>query len=113
MGQFETLISFTIPRVICHTRPMPKRSSSDPSEIAGRIVRETTGDATSEERIQAELVKLKQRLSDEELRKLAGAILGSKGGQKGGKARAKTLTPEQRSDIARTAAEARWKKKSD
>lgn len=32
-------------------------------------------------------------------------------GQKGGKARAKKLTKEQRSDIARLAAEARWKKK--
>lgn len=34
----------------------------------------------------------------------------TKAGQKGGPARAKTLTPEQRSDIARTAAAARWKK---
>ena len=32
------------------------------------------------------------------------------GGLKGGKARAKALTPEQRADIARLAAEARWKK---
>ena len=36
-----------------------------------------------------------------------------KGGKKGGKVRAKTLTPEQRSDIARAAALARWKKYSD
>lgn len=33
-----------------------------------------------------------------------------KGGLKGGKARAKALTPEQRSEIARLAAQARWKK---
>ena len=33
-----------------------------------------------------------------------------KGGLKGGKARAKMLTPEERSEIARTAAAARWKK---
>ena len=33
-----------------------------------------------------------------------------KGGLKGGKARADTLTDEQRSEIARTAAQARWKK---
>jgi hypothetical protein len=33
-----------------------------------------------------------------------------KGGKKGGKARAKKLTPEQRSEIARIAAQARWKK---
>jgi hypothetical protein len=33
---------------------------------------------------------------------------GRKGGQKGGKARAAKLAPEQRSEIARRAAEARW-----
>ncbi|MET4337047.1 MULTISPECIES: RNA-binding protein [unclassified Bradyrhizobium] len=31
-------------------------------------------------------------------------------GRRGGKARAAALTPEQRSEIARAAAEARWKK---
>lgn len=36
---------------------------------------------------------------------------GRKGGLIGGKARAKILTPEQRSEIARVAAMARWKKK--
>jgi hypothetical protein len=34
-------------------------------------------------------------------------------GKRGGKARAKSLTPEQRSEIARIAAEARWKKSDD
>jgi len=34
----------------------------------------------------------------------------SKGGKKGGKARAAKLTPEQRQEIARRAAQARWKK---
>ena len=33
-----------------------------------------------------------------------------KGGEKGGKARAEKLTAERRSEIARLAAEARWKK---
>lgn len=33
-----------------------------------------------------------------------------RGGIAGGSARAKSLTPEQRSEIARIAAEARWKK---
>jgi hypothetical protein len=33
-----------------------------------------------------------------------------KGGQKGGRARAARLTDEQRSEIARVAAQARWKK---
>jgi hypothetical protein len=34
----------------------------------------------------------------------------SRGGKKGGVARAATLTPDQRSEIARAAASARWKK---
>jgi hypothetical protein len=32
-------------------------------------------------------------------------------GQRGGKARAKSLTPHQREEIARAAAQARWKRK--
>jgi hypothetical protein len=37
--------------------------------------------------------------------------LGRLGGLKGGKARAKKLTPERRREIARIAASARWRKK--
>jgi hypothetical protein len=37
------------------------------------------------------------------------AALGRLGGKKGGAARAKALTPEQRREIARKAAAARWK----
>lgn len=37
--------------------------------------------------------------------------IGRKGGLKGGKARAATLTPEQRKEIAQRAARARWAKK--
>ncbi len=37
--------------------------------------------------------------------------LGRKGGLNGGKARAEKLTPEKRSEIARVAASARWRKK--
>jgi len=36
--------------------------------------------------------------------------LGRKGGIKGGKARANKLTPERRKEIAKKAAEKRWKK---
>ena len=39
--------------------------------------------------------------------------LGRKGGLKGGPARAKKLTPEQRSNIARKAANARWNKRDN
>jgi hypothetical protein len=38
-------------------------------------------------------------------------VKGRAGGKKGGKSRAQTLSPGQRSEIAKIAAEARWKKK--
>jgi hypothetical protein len=41
----------------------------------------------------------------------AAVALGRLGGAKGGKARAAALTPEQRSEIAKKAAAARWAKK--
>jgi hypothetical protein len=41
----------------------------------------------------------------------AAVALGRLGGKKGGEARAKKLTPEQRREIAKRAAEARWRKK--
>ena len=40
----------------------------------------------------------------------AAVALGRQGGLKGGKARAKKLTPEQRKAIAQRAAQARWGK---
>ena len=40
----------------------------------------------------------------------AAVELGRLGGKKGGKARANSLTPEQRSEIAKRAAAARWSK---
>jgi hypothetical protein len=42
----------------------------------------------------------------------AAVSLGRRGGLKGGKARAEKLTPEQRSAIARKAAQGRWGKGS-
>jgi hypothetical protein len=44
---------------------------------------------------------------------LAAALLGRKGGLKGGPARAAKLTPERRSEIARIAAAKRWGKHVD
>lgn len=41
----------------------------------------------------------------------AAVALGKLGGRKGGKARAKNMTPEERSEAARKAAKARWAKK--
>lgn len=70
----------------------PKRPK-DPNQLAKMIADMAVGDLPKEEITVSE----GQR----------------KGGLKGGKARANALTPEQRAEIARTAAEARWKKSED
>ena len=49
--------------------------------------------------------------SIEDTRNPHAVALGRLGGKKGGKARAAKLTPEQRSEISRKAARARWEKK--
>jgi hypothetical protein len=46
-----------------------------------------------------------------DLIKLAASAMGRKGGLKGGKARAKKLSPKRRKEIAQNAAAARWKSK--
>jgi len=45
-----------------------------------------------------------------DLIKLAASAMGRKGGLKGGKARAKSLSAKRRSEIAKKAAAARWNK---
>ncbi|QDM29633.1 hypothetical protein FNL56_11970 [Tardiphaga sp. vice304] len=68
----------------------PKRPR-DPSQLAKFIVDLATGEA-------------------ETLQATPKQTAARKGGVKGGPARAKSLTSEERSEIARTAASARWKK---
>lgn len=74
---------------------MPKRSSKprDLNKLAAAIAAEATGE------------KPEELPSDKNPHAVA---LGKLGGQKGGKARAAKLTPEQRRDIAKKAARARW-----
>lgn len=79
---------------------MPKRSSKPPrdvNQLAKFIVDKATGNLPEPE----------PRSAESE----AAAILGRKGGLKGGKARAAKLTPKRRKDIARKAAAKRWSKK--
>lgn len=66
----------------------------DPNQLAKMIVDIATGDAAD----------------DVSPQKKAASVRGRSGGLKGGKARASKLTDAERSDIARTAATARWKK---
>jgi len=72
-----------------------RRKQTDLNKLASAVVSE----ATEEEKAAPE----------PERRKNPAAVeLGRKGGLKGGKARAEKLTPEERTEIARIAAEARW-----
>ena len=68
----------------------------DFSIIAHRVVEEATQEDKDAESEQTESKKPDY------------AALGRKGGLKGGKARADKLTPEERKEIARKAAKARW-----
>lgn len=43
----------------------------------------------------------------------AAVMLGRRGGLKGGKARAESLSAQRRSEISRNAAKARWRKRDD
>jgi hypothetical protein len=65
----------------------------DANQLAARIVGEVTG------------TPRKRRKNP------AAVALGRRGGLKGGNARAASLSPEERSSIAKRAAEARWKGK--
>jgi hypothetical protein len=78
---------------------MPDRSSKRPrdvNELARQLVDEATGEA--------------EPFDPDAGKDPAAVALGRKGGLKGGKARAEKLTPEQRSEAAKKAAEARWRR---
>ncbi len=78
---------------------MPDRSSKRPrdvNQLASQIVGEATGEFAP--------------VDPDAGKDPAAVALGRKGGLKGGKARAERMTPEQRSDAAKKAAAARWKK---
>ena len=78
---------------------MPKRSSTrDPNEITKSIVAEVVDNVEDEPQ------------PTERQKNPAAVELGRLGGRKGGPARAKKLTAEQRREIAHKAARARWGK---
>ena len=72
-----------------------KKKEHDFSVTAFRVVQEAT------EQVEPESPKPKPAFD--------AKTLGRLGGLKGGKSRAEKLTPEQRSKIAKKAAQARWK----
>lgn len=78
---------------------MPNRSSKHPRDV-NQLAKLVTDLATG----QAELPKT------DDGKDPAAVSLGRKGGLKGGRARADRLSPRKRAEIAKLAAEARWKK---
>jgi hypothetical protein len=76
----------------------PKRPR-DLNQWAKRMVDIATGDASDRE-----------PTPEEQGKDLAAVARGKAGGPKGGAARAAKLSPEQRVEIARLAAQTRWKK---
>ncbi len=79
-----------------------KKKKLDISELASTVVNEATEPEEPAEEIKPE----------DEGKNPAAVALGRLGGLKGGKARAKKMTPEERSEAARKAALARWEKKN-
>jgi hypothetical protein len=83
-----------------YTLNMQKRSSKkkmDTNQLAAYITEQAVGEEV-----------LNKAVS--EGKNPAAVLLGHLGGLKGGKARAKKLSAEQRQEIARKAAQARWQK---
>ena len=70
----------------------------DPNQLAKLITDIATGDTTD-------------RLLTDDGRDLAAVMMGRLGGLKGGPARAEALNADQRREIARRGAEARWGKR--
>ena len=79
---------------------MPKRSrkKEDEAQAAVRIM-ETIAERSEKRDIPPDV-------------SAAAAALGRRGGLKGGPARAAALSPKKRSEIAKKAAETRWRKES-
>jgi hypothetical protein len=74
----------------------PPKRPRDPNQLAKSIIDIATGE--------------KPDRDPDDGKDPAAVALGRKGGLKGGAARAASMTPEQRAEIAKKGAAARWKK---
>jgi hypothetical protein len=84
----------------------PKRPA-DFNQRAYQVFQEAIGEAPA---VEAEPEPEATLKPPEREKDPAAVVLGRKGGLKGGKARAAKLTSEQRSEIGKKAAKARWHK---
>jgi hypothetical protein len=98
----QKTFGFVFDGVMAYYHSVPSRSSKDHdfTTVGRRVVEQAIGEKLTGE-----------PLDDPNKGKSPAAVaLGKLGGAQGGAARAVALTPEQRQEIARTAAQARWKK---
>jgi hypothetical protein len=79
-----------------------KRRPQDPVLLAKSVMEDIIGEKWDRPKLEPERVKNPHAVA-----------LSKLGASKGGKARAESLTPKQRSKIAKKAAKARWKKQSE
>lgn len=105
---------------------MPKRSSTGQTPAAEKGVGNHSGVAHNKGKTQPDINEIAFRVVQDATcepdaiieepkpvlpaKNPAAVTLGRLGGLKGGKARAQALTPEQRAEIAKKAAEKRWSK---
>lgn len=81
-------------------KPKHPKRPRDTNKLAKHIVDLAIGEAEGEE-----------QPAEDEGRDPSAVTLGRKGGLKGGKARASKLSKKRRQEIARKAAQSRWKKR--
>lgn len=81
-----------------HTWGMPKRSSKPRSKDVNQLAASI-------------LAAVTQEAKEQPAKNPAAVALGRLGGLKGGNARKEALSPQRRAEIAKKAAEARWKAK--
>ena len=111
---FEVVVQFEVDNLgdSCYPKRMADRSRKPkrPRDLNQRAA-STVARATGEEPIpESESVEVPELTPEE--RHSAAVALGRLGGKKGGPARAKKLTAEQRSESARKAARSRWAARS-
>lgn len=82
---------------------MPKRSSKSKGLDVNHLAKSIVDQATAE----PETTEMEPEKNP------AAVALGKLGGKKGGPARAKKLSKERRSEIARKAAETRWRREKE
>jgi hypothetical protein len=95
VSQFESAAVVLTSPGLWHTQDVAKRPK-DVNQLAKLIVDIASGEAED---------------TVSESKRHPETVRGRAGGKKGGNARSASLTPEQRQDIARIAAQARWKKR--